>query len=178
MASRRRVAKEGERSRAEPRKRAKRAEQTGSEPEGTQSVAEAAATAAWWKHSRKSRQTLVREYVMLLLIERKNLRFKDYLYQCVLEEKLAELLFDPDEDEAARSDKLQLLHTYNALLDGAVHAEPASPAHTVEGGAIGAGAALGDVVPQRAQSAGSDACAETLSSASETGTVGADAILT
>uniref|UniRef100_A0A7S0Q935 Uncharacterized protein n=1 Tax=Coccolithus braarudii TaxID=221442 RepID=A0A7S0Q935_9EUKA len=170
----------------------------------TQSAMDSAVQAAWWKYSRKSRQTLVRDYMMVLLLERKNIRFKDYVYQCLLEEKLAELLFEPGEDEGVRDGKLQLIHRYNALLNQVVHAdsaaataEPASPSSELlsPSGRLSPAGLLADMPRLQAEvdaicdgeelagehglSSGStsDVCGETQSFCSETGTIGIEALI-
>ena len=74
---------------------------------------------------------LVREYMMLLLLERKNLRFKEYLQKCALEEKLGEVLFEPREDSQTRHSKLRLLQQYNDLLGRTVCAE-GEPGHRLQ----------------------------------------------
>jgi len=136
---------------AAPRKRAR------SKPGGESSSAAAdedAATAAWSRATHKSREVLVREYIMLLLLERRNLRFKEYLCaapprragasmrqpfptlppyrtQCTLEEKIADVAFDASDGEDGRRAKLRVLHEYNDVLGLGVHAEPGFEAQSV-----------------------------------------------
>lgn len=104
------------------RKRARTAKPTADS--SAAAAAEDAAAAAWVRTSVKSRDVLVREYIMLLLLERKNLRFKEYLTQCTLEEKIADVTFDLSETDDERKGKLRVLHRYNDMLDRQVHASP------------------------------------------------------
>jgi len=67
--------------------------------------------------TRRSREGLVREYAMLLLLERRNVRFKDFLQQCALENKIADVEFPAEEAAESRQGKLSLVRQYNVLLD-------------------------------------------------------------
>tara|TARA_B110001452_G_scaffold90288_1_gene74250 strand:- start:2496 stop:2867 length:372 start_codon:yes stop_codon:yes gene_type:complete len=57
----------------------------------------------------------------MLLFEKKNLGFRDFVRLQQLEEQLGPLAFDGNGDE---QQKLGLLHRYNAILDKIVHADP------------------------------------------------------
>jgi hypothetical protein len=64
---------------SEPAQRVKRARtKSGCEGSGA-SGSEDVAAAAWSRTTHKSREVLVREYIMMLVLERRNLRFKEYL---------------------------------------------------------------------------------------------------
>lgn len=82
--------------------------------------------AAWSRTMLKSQAGLVHEYIMMLVLERRNIRFKEYLTQCALEEKIADVVFDSNDDEECRQEKLQLLHEYNEMLEKASQLPPKS----------------------------------------------------
>lgn len=62
-----------------------------------------------------------KQFLSMLLFEKKNLGFRDFVRLQQLEQQLGPLTFDGNGDE---QQKLGLLHRYNAILDKIVHADP------------------------------------------------------
>ena len=75
----------------------------------------------WLGLTRGERADLTKNYLNMLLLERKNLGFADYLTMLMLEERLAPVLLEDGDADRERQRKLRLLDEYNALLDKVVH---------------------------------------------------------
>ena len=75
----------------------------------------------WLGLARGERADLTKNYLNMLLLERKNLGFADYLTMLMLEERLAPVLLEDGDADGERQRKLRLLDEYNALLDKVVH---------------------------------------------------------
>mmetsp|Transcript_28717 Transcript_28717/g.72835 ORF Transcript_28717/g.72835 Transcript_28717/m.72835 type:complete len:213 (-) Transcript_28717:78-716(-) len=90
--------------------------------------------------SKRGRDPLMKQYLSMLLFDRKNLRFSDFVRLQQLEAQLRALEFDVVGDERHR---LELMRQYNAILDTVVHADGPHAARTARearlGGSLGEG---------------------------------------